>query len=88
MNTKLELKKWVVTVVNTNKDWVVRGLSIDVKICYSHQDAQDYMAEMSKKYQGVKNIEKFNNDEMYVEFENYFIQMKITEIPYSLTITD
>lgn len=88
MNTKLELKKWVVTVVNTNKEWMSRGIYIDEKICSSYQIAQDYMVEMSKKYQGVKNVEKFSNDEMYVEFEDYFIQMKITEIVYRLNITD
>lgn len=88
MNTKLELKKWVVTVVNTNKEWVTRGIYIDEKICSSYQMAQDYMIEVSKKYKGVKNIEKFSNDETYIEFEDYFIQMKISEIPYGLNITD
>ena len=88
MKKSLELEKFIVIVVNSNREYVDYGVSIDKKIFSTHREAYEYMVSVAGKYRGERLVEKIERDAMYIEFEDYFIQADIVECSYTVTISD
>lgn len=84
---EFELKRYQVIIVNTNKEYVTYGLCIDEKLFDDYQEAYTYLKNLTEKYKDVKLVKELSRDEIYIEFEDYFIQAKLSVISNKILIT-
>lgn len=87
MEKSLELGQFIVTVINSNREYVEYGVSVVRKTFPTHREAYEYMVSVASKIRGKRIVDKFGTDSMYLEFEDYFVQADITECVYRVSIS-
>jgi len=86
MTANIEIKKYMVVVINTNKEYTTNGALITRKMFDSFEDAQSAMYDYCGKFKGREKEGK-GRDSIVVEYGDYFVQGQIFDCSQNLTIT-
>lgn len=79
------VKNWLLVIVDSNKEMVMRGADISKKFFPSFEEAKDYMDKKSKSYKQAKAVE-LDRSTAYIECDDYFVQMEIIDCSKEIKI--
>lgn len=82
---KFTVNKWMLLVINSNKELVTRGVDVSKKFFDKYEDAYENMIDISKSYAKAKNVETDKHN-AFVDCGEYFIQMQIIDCSKEIEI--